>query len=112
MNLPRTPLKYSHEAMIDLILAEPTVTNRELAEIFDYSEGWVSHIRKSDSFQARIAERKALTVDPVIKKNLDERLRHVTHRAIDIIQERLDSSEASAAMALDALSIATIARGR
>jgi hypothetical protein len=99
-------LNYSHEAMIDLILAEPSVTNKELAEIFSYSEAWVSHIRKSDSFQARIAERKAVVIDPRIRQNLEDRLAHVATSSIAKIQEKLESSDASAAFALDALGVA------
>jgi hypothetical protein len=99
-------LKYTHEAMIDLIIAEPTVTNKELATIFDYSEEWISHIRCADSFQSRLAERKALLVDPAIKRSIEDRLAGVTVKAIDRIQEVLDGPDASASFALDALGIA------
>lgn len=99
-------LKYTHEAMIDLILAEPTVSNKELAEIFEYSEAWISHIRCSDSFQARIAERKALLVDPAIRRSIEDRLSGITVKAIDRIQEVLDGPDASAAFALEALGVA------
>lgn len=103
---PLQKLNYSHEAMIDLILAEPSVTNKELAAIFNYGEAWISHIRKSDSFQARIAERKALLIDPRIRQNLEDRLAHVATTSIQMIQEKLESPDASAAMALDALGLA------
>lgn len=100
-------LKYSHEAMIDLILAEPTVTNKELATIFGYSEAWVSHIRNADSFQARTAERKALLIDPAIRRSLEDRLTGVTVKAIDRIQQVLDGPDASASYALEALGVAS-----
>lgn len=100
-------LKYTHEAMIDLILAEPTVTNKELATIFEYSEAWISHIRCSDSFQSRIAERKALLIDPAIRRSLEDRLSGVTVAAIDRLQQVLDGPEASAQFALDALGVAS-----
>jgi len=106
----RAPLRlnYSHEAMIDLILAEPSVTNKELAQIFSYSEAWISHIRNADSFQARIAERKALVVDPRIRQNLEDRLAHVAASSISKLQEKLESPDASAALALDALGVAVL----
>lgn len=100
-------LTYTHEAMIDLILAEPTVTYEELAEIFSLSKGWISRVVSSDSFKARMAERKAQLQDPIISRSLNERLRGVTVKAIDMISEKLDSPEAGAAYALDALGIAT-----
>lgn len=99
-------LNYSHEAMIDLILAEPSVTNKELASIFSYSEAWISHIRHADSFQARIAERKATVIDPRIRQNLEDRLSHVAASSIAQIQQKLESPDASAAFALDALGVA------
>jgi len=99
-------LNYSHEAMIDLILAEPSVTNKELAAIFSYSEAWISHIRSADSFKARIAERKASTVDPRIRQNLEDRLAGVAAASIGKIQEQLSKEDVSAAYALDALGVA------
>lgn len=100
-------LKYTHEAMIDLILAEPTVSNKELAQIFEYSEAWISHIRGSDSFQSRTAERKALLVDPAIRRSIEDRLSGITVKAIDRLQEVLDGPDASAAFALEALGVAS-----
>jgi hypothetical protein len=101
-------LKYSHEAMIDLILQDPTVTSKELAEIFGYSPGWVSRILAADSFQARMAERKAALVDPIISRTLNERLRAVAYRSVEVIQEKLDKEE-SATFALDALQFSSAA---
>lgn len=102
-------LTYTHEAMIDLILQEPTATHKELAEIFSLSEGWISRVVASDAFIARLAERKAALIDPVIARSLNERLRGVTVKAIDLISEKLSSEEAGAAYALEALGVATTA---
>jgi len=102
-------LTYTHEAMIDLILQEPTVSYKELAEIFGFSEGWIQRVVGSDAFKARLSERKAALIDPVIARSLNERLRGVTVKAIDLISEKLASEEAGAAYALDALGIATSA---
>lgn len=105
-----TRLTYTHEAMVDLIIQEPTVTPGELAEIFGYSNGWINRILASDSFQARLAERKGQLVDPVIAQNLNERLKGVATHAIGIISEKLEA-EASASYAIDALGLATQAMG-
>lgn len=105
-------LTYTHEAMIDLILQEPTVTYKELAEIFGFSEGWIARVVGSDAFTARLAERKAALIDPVIARSLNERLRGVTVKAIDLISEKLSSEEAGAAYALEALGVATTAMGK
>lgn len=102
-------LTYKHEAMVDLILQEPTVSYKELAEIFGLSEGWIQRVACSDAFQSRLAERKAQLIDPIISRSLNERLRGVTVRAIDIINDKLSGDDASAAYAIDALGIATTA---
>lgn len=102
---------YTHEAMIDLIIAEPTVSNVELAEVFGYSPGWICRILASDSFQARLAERKGQLIDPVVAASLDERLRGVAIHSITLIQEKLTVEE-SASFAIDALGLATAAMGQ
>lgn len=98
-------VKYTHEAMIDLIIQEPTVTVQELAEIFEYSAGWVSRILASDSFQARLAQRKSDLIDPLVAQSLNERMRGVTIQSLEIIQKKLESEE-SASYAIEALGIA------
>lgn len=101
-------LSYTHEAMIDLILAEPTVTTTELAALFCFSPNWVSRVLASDSFQARLGERKAALIDPSIRRRLDERFRAVAVQSTQLLQDRLDSEE-GAGLALDALGVATTA---
>lgn len=105
-------LSYTHDAMVDVILQEPTVTYEELAEIFGYSRGWVQRVCVSDSFQARIAQRKEQLLDPIISRSLNERMRGVAVKAIDLISEKLASPEAGAQYALDALGIASGAMNR
>lgn len=103
-------LNYTHEAMIDLILQEPTVTTRELAEVFGLTPGWIARVISSDSFQARLAERKAQVIDPVIAHTIRERVQGVATQSIAIIQEKL-ASEESASYALEALGVAAMALG-
>lgn len=99
-------LSYTHDAMVDAILQEPTVTSAELAEIFGYSQAWVARILASDSFRARIAQRKSKLVDPIIARGLTERMRSVAIRSMEVIEEKLQQ-EPSAAYAMQALELAT-----
>lgn len=101
---------YSHDAMIDLIMQEPTVSSSELAQLFGYSPAWVSRILASDSFQARLAQRKGALLDPIIARSLNDRLRTVAIRSMDIIEEKL-AAEPSAQYAMDALELATAGLG-
>lgn len=99
-------LNYTHEAMVDLIIADPTVTTAELAELFGYSPAWIRRVAVSDSFQARLAERKGKLVDPFIAQSLDERLKSVTIAALEKVNETLSGPDSSASYALDALGMA------
>ena len=101
---------YTHDAMIDLILQDPTVSVRELAEIFAYSPGWISTILASDSFVCRLDARRSKLIDPIIARSIAERMRSVAIRSMDIIEERL-AAEPSAALALSALELATTGLG-
>lgn len=82
-------VRYSHDAMIDLIVAEPTVTQKKLAEIFGRTEGWISLVVNSDAFQARLAERRAELVDPEIVASIQERLQAVASASLAKLHERL-----------------------
>ena len=103
-------VSYSHDAMIDLIIQEPTVTMVELAKLFHYSEGWVARVIASDAFKARLAERKEQLVDPHVAQSLNERLQGVAIHAIDLVGQKLES-EKSASYAMDALGVASKALG-
>ena len=70
-------VKYTHDAMIDLIIAQPAISQGELAKHFGYSQPWVSRIMNSDAFLARLAQRKAEIVDPQLTLSVDEKLRAV-----------------------------------
>lgn len=83
-------VKYSHDAMIDLIIAQPGVKQGEIAKHFGYTQAWVSRIMNSDAFLARLAQRKADLVDPTIALSIDERLRAVAAKSLDVVLEKLE----------------------
>lgn len=102
-------VNYSHDAMIDLLIAQPGITQGELAKHFGYTQAWVSRIRNSDAFLARLAQRKADIVDPAIALSVDEKLRAVAAKSLDVVLEKLeqvptfDQAMEAAAMASKAL---------
>ena len=102
---PDLRLNYTHEAMADLILQDPTVTVAELALVFNYSEGWISRILSSDSFKVYLSQRKEKLIDPVIARSVNERLRAVTFQALDIVSAKL-ATEEGASLAEGALKLA------
>lgn len=94
-------VRYTHDAMIDVILANPTVKQTELAEMFDRSNGWVSLIVQSDAFKARLAERKAELVDPLITASVENRLSAVAAKSLELIQEKLEQPLANKMLSED-----------
>lgn len=103
-------VKYTHDAMIDLIIANPAISQNEIARHFGYTAAWVSRVFNSDAFQARLAVRKFDIVDPALVLSVDEKLRTLASRSLDVVLERMESAPKTQD-ALAALSIATKALG-
>lgn len=105
-----TKVRYTHDAMIDLILAKPNVSQNELAAAFGFSVGWVSRVMGSDAFQARLAERKEEVVDPAIRGSFEERLRGLADQSLAVITAKLEAT-GSPDIAMKALELSTKALG-
>lgn len=97
---------YTHDAMIDLIIARPDIKGVELAAHFGYSQPWISRIIGSDAFQARLAERKGVLIDPTLVQSFDERIKGLAITSLDIIQEKLDATR-NPQLALSTLELTT-----
>lgn len=103
-------VKYTHDAMIDLIIASPAIKQNDIAKHFGYTVGWVSRVMNSDAFLARLAQRKADLVDPAIGLSIDERLRAVAAKSLDVVLEKLELVP-SFEQAMEAAGMATKALG-
>ena len=97
---------YKHDAMIDYILMNPTVTQAEIAEKFGYSPGWVNRIVASDAFKAQLAKRKAELIDPRIKSAVNAKMEALVIQGAEVVARRLDA-DSSAELALEALGLAS-----
>lgn len=82
-------VRYTHDAMIDLIIANPAISQNELALHFGYSASWISQIIAADAFQSRLAERTKELVDPTIRISIDERFKGLVLRSLEILAEKL-----------------------
>lgn len=85
-------VRYSHEAMADLILMNPAITQREIAGHFGYTEGWVCQVIGSDAFQAFIAERREQIVDPLVKGAVEEGMRGLVLQSMQRLRDKLDAN--------------------
>lgn len=88
-------LSYTHQALIDLIVAEPHLAQRELAKRFGYTEGWLSQIMSSDAFREQLAVRRAEIVNPLLVATVEEKFRAVADRSLSLLIEKLDKPEIS-----------------
>lgn len=98
---------YSHDKIIDALIAEPRVTQRQLAGLFGYTEGWLSRVMSSDSFKMRVAARRAEIIDPQIVASVEDRFKMLAVRGLEVLQEKLDepASLISENLALKAVEI-------
>ena len=85
-------VSYTHDAMIDLVIACPGSSQGEIAKHFGFTQAWVSRVINSDAFQARLAERKTEIVDPTLTATLEERLKALASRSVDVVMGKLENS--------------------
>lgn len=103
-------VKYSHDGMIDLLIANPAISQGQIAAHFGYTQPWVSRVMNSDAFLARLAERKGDIVDPTITATIEEKFKALAAKSLDVVLEKLTVTQ-SADTALKALEITSRALG-
>ena len=106
-------MRYSHEAMADLILANPWLQQNQIAAYFGRTAGWVSTIITSDAFQSLLASRRAELFDPELRVTLEERFKALTAQSLKVLQEKLcrPASEVPDQLALRAAELGAKALG-
>ncbi len=104
---------YSHDGMINMILANRGISQNQLAAHFGYSPSWISQVMSSDAFHARLLERAAELEDPTIMATIEDGLKGMAARSMEILKEKLDqpSSVIPDNLALRTLELATRALG-
>ena len=100
----------AHSAIIDQLLINPQITTKELARQTGYSRGWLTRILSSDAFQAKLAERTKLFIDPLVMAKIEDRLKGMTSMALEILEEKLEQT-GSADLALNVLALTTKSLG-
>lgn len=106
-------ISYTHDALIDLMIAHPEYTQNQLAATFGYSASWISNIFASDAFKARAAERRKEIVDPALMAEVESRFEGLVRRSLAILEEKLNAPAAAVSdqLALRTLEIAAKAKG-
>lgn len=104
-------VKYTHDAMIDLIIANPAISQNAIAQHFGYTPPWVSRVMNSDAFLARLAERKTEVIDPVLVASIEEKMRTLASKSLDVVLDKLSLPSPSVEVGLKALEITSKALG-
>lgn len=86
---PICKVRYTHQDMADFIIANPAASQNEMASRYGYSAGWVSQVINSDAFQVYLSSRRAEIQNPALMLTVEERMRSVTARSLDVLQEKL-----------------------
>ena len=104
---------YTHDAMIDMLIADPCITQNELALRFGYSAAWISQVLSSDAFKAQLAARKAELVDPAIVASMEARLKGLAMRSMEILEQKLEKAASAVPdqLALQTFALSTKALG-
>lgn len=101
---------YTHDKMVDLIVANPHVKQADLAKYFGYTQAWVSRVIRSDAFRERVAARRDELVDPLILQSLEQRFQALVDQSLEILQEQLQAKP-NADLALRAADLGSRALG-
>lgn len=83
-------LSYTHDALIDLIIAHPELSQGALAAHFGYTQSWICQVIASDAFQSALAKRKDELIDPVLRNTVEENFRGMVRRSHEILMEKLN----------------------
>ena len=84
-------VRYSHDAMIDILVMNPWVHQNQLAAHFGYSPAWISTVMATDMFKAKLAQRREEIVDPELRATLEERFRGVIEQSLRVLQQKLSA---------------------
>lgn len=104
-------VSYTHQALIDLIIEQPELTQNQLAAHFGYTPGWISNILASDAFKEAMAGRREEILDPALKATVKERFEALTIQSLMVLQRKLSQDQVSDQVALRAAELGAKALG-
>lgn len=84
-----------HEMVADMLIANPNLSQREIARKLDRSEAYLSIVINSDGFQNYLAGRKEEILDPILQATVEDRLSAVANRSMDEFLRRMDLAPGS-----------------
>lgn len=103
-------LSHRHHAIMDFMLANPQLPMHAIAEHFGVTQAWLSTVRHSDLFKARLAERRQL-MDQDQAHRIGSKLQTLAEKGIDALCDIVDDEEQTADAKLNATKTALEAIG-
>jgi len=88
---PIQKLRYTHEALLDILIVEPWISQNELAARFGMSASWISTIICSDLFQSRLAARREQLVDPEVRFSIKTQMEGLLARSMEVLRHKLNA---------------------
>lgn len=101
---------FRHEQMIDFLVANPGVSQGNMAVQLGVTQSWLSTMMNSSAFQEALTSRKDALVDPIIRATLEDKLRALADVSLSKLLEKLHTQPDSAT-SLKALDLATRSLG-
>jgi hypothetical protein len=85
-------ISFTHEALINWMIANPERKLRDCAAYFGYTQAWLSCIIHSDIFQAKLAERQN-EVFTLVAQDIPDKLRGCADIALEKLAIKLEETE-------------------
>ncbi len=104
-------INYSHQDMIDYIIANPRISQGQLAARYGYTQGWISNVMASDAWKSAMAARRTELVDPVLTATITERFEGITRLSLERLQQKLEAPQVSDQIVLKAVELGAKALG-
>lgn len=104
-------VRYTHDAMIDLLIASPFISQGQVASHFGYTQAWVSRIIRSDAFREAFAKRKNELTDPLLIKTIEEKFQSLVDRSLEVLLEKLELPNVGVDVAMKAAELGAKALG-
>lgn len=103
-------LRFWHQRVVDVMLLEPNLKIKELAERLNVSPQWMGTLLKSDAFKEyytdRLREHRALTTEVMMSK-----IAGTTMAALDAMAKKINGGDVPLAALTDAVEVGTRALG-
>lgn len=84
-----TRWRHQHDVMVDMLIAEPMITNEEMAAQFGVTSTWISMLRNSQIFQKKLLARREEVMNPLLLASIEEKIAAVAHRSVEVMLEKL-----------------------